>query len=88
MITDMQKTGKVAISWGGIVKVVSEQGTGGSSGVSFHMPGASFGPGATFIGAIIVMKPTAEKLMADSTIGPILKPGFDKLVDKFKSLGG
>jgi hypothetical protein len=43
---------------------------------------------AQVIGAIIVMKPTAEKLMADSTIGPILKPGFDKLVDKFKSLGG
>jgi len=36
---------------------------------------------------MIIMKPTAEKLMSDSTIAPVLKPGFDKLVDKFKALG-
>lgn len=42
---------------------------------------------AQVMGAMIIMKPTAEKLMADGTIGPVLKPGFDKLVDKFKSLG-
>jgi hypothetical protein len=43
---------------------------------------------AQVIGAMVIMKPIAEKLMADNTIGPVLKPGFDKLVDKFKSLGG
>ena len=43
---------------------------------------------AQVTGAMTAMKPIAEKLMADSTVGPVLKPGFDKLVDKFKSLGG
>lgn len=43
---------------------------------------------AQVIGAMILLKPVAEKLMADGTIAPVLKPGFDKLVDKFKSLGG
>lgn len=48
---------------------------------------AALGAGRRKPGAMIIMKPTAEKLMADATIGPVLKPGFDKLVDKFKSFG-
>jgi hypothetical protein len=42
---------------------------------------------AQVTGAMIGMKPTADKLLADTEIGPVLKPGFDKLMDKFKALG-
>jgi hypothetical protein len=42
---------------------------------------------AQVTGALIGMKPTADKLLADPEVGPVLKPGFDKLVDKFKALG-
>ena len=42
---------------------------------------------AQVTGAMIVMKPSSDKLSADAAIGPVFKPGFDKLVAKFKSLG-
>lgn len=42
---------------------------------------------AQVTGAMIGMKPTADRLLADEAIAPTLKPGFDKLVDKFKALG-
>lgn len=42
---------------------------------------------AQVTGALIIMKPTADRLLADKSIAPVLKPGFERLVDKFKSLG-
>ncbi|MGO9360396.1 MAG: hypothetical protein ACLP1D_22445 [Xanthobacteraceae bacterium] len=48
LISRLEKAGRVAISWGGLVEVLPEQGAG--SGVTFNMQGATFGPGATFAG--------------------------------------
>jgi hypothetical protein len=45
LVSQLQKAGKVAIGWGGVVEVLPEQGT-----VVFNLQGASVGPGATFAG--------------------------------------
>jgi len=48
LVSQLQKAGKVAIGWGGVVEVLPGQGAGG--GVVFNLQGASVGPAATFAG--------------------------------------
>jgi hypothetical protein len=48
LVSQLQKAGKVAIGWGGIVEALPEQGAGAS--VVFNQQGANFGPWATFAG--------------------------------------
>jgi hypothetical protein len=48
LIDQLETAGKVALRYGGVVKVPLEQTAG--AGVVFNMQGASFGPGATFAG--------------------------------------
>jgi hypothetical protein len=46
LVTQLQKSGKVAIGWGGVVEVLPEQATG----VVFNLQGATIASGATFAG--------------------------------------
>jgi hypothetical protein len=46
LVSQLQKAGRVAIGWGGVVEVLPEQG----AGVVFNFQGASVSPGATFAG--------------------------------------
>ncbi len=48
LVSQLQKAGKVAIGWGGVVEVLHEQGAG--AGVVFNLQGARFGSGARLAG--------------------------------------
>jgi hypothetical protein len=48
LVSQLQKADKVAIGWGGVVEVLSEQDTGAA--VVFNLQGASVGSGATLAG--------------------------------------
>lgn len=48
LVSQLQKAGKVAIGWGGVVEVLPEQST--TKGVVFNLQGAHFETGATLAG--------------------------------------